>query len=209
MRARFVGCAELAGAGLWYLGLVPHAARLHFSAGGSTWAEARDPHTAASPLEARLGEVASQIAGRSVSVRCDELSGLRDGVEPGGVVEFRDDTPANYARIRYDICTQLLRVGRDGGSGGLAEAEAVEVLAHESFHLRGVTDEAATECFAAQFVSSTARALGATGSNAQRLHQLALRAYAYHPPEYISLECRSCGALDLRGRLPQLNAAAS
>jgi len=201
-RRKYVGYAVLALAGLWSLAFVPRAARLQVSLGGPTWAEAREPHTDASPLESRLGVVAGTIAGRPVSVRCDELSGLRDGVEPGGAVEFDAETPANYARIRWDLCTDLSRVIRDRGAGGLREAEAVDVLAHESFHLRGVMDEAVTECYALQFVTRTARSLGATQPNAERLHQLALRAYAGVPADYFSPACRSGGALDLNGRLP-------
>jgi hypothetical protein len=207
-RRRYVGYAVLAAAGLWNLGVVPHAPRLRLPDGKPTWARLRNPHTRATPLESRLGAVASTIAGRDVAVRCDDLSGFRESVEPGGVVQFSGDTPANYTRIRWDVCTLLARVAADRGAGGPAEAQAVEVLAHESFHLRGVKDEAAAECYALQLVAKTARRLGATAANAELLHEEALRDYPRHPREYLSPRCRPGGALDLHRRLPG-DAAAS
>ena len=201
-RGRYVGLALLGIAALWTSGLLPHAPRLILPTNKPTWAELRDPPTPPTPFETRLGAVASTIAGRSVAVRCDDLSDLRDTVEPGGVVQFSGDRPADYARIRYDICTDLRRIARDGGSGGGREARAAEVLAHESFHLRGVESEAAAECYGIQLVRHVAHELGATGANANRLHDLALHAYPYHPREYLSQECRPGGRLDLHTRLP-------
>jgi hypothetical protein len=201
-RGRYVGYALLLVAGLASFGFLPHSSRFQLPDGKPGWAQLRNPHSRATAFESRLGEVASGIAGRKVSVRCDDLSDLRDSVEPGGVVQFSGDSPANYTRIRYDLCTQLRRLGRDHGAGRGAEARAVEVLAHESFHLRGIKDEAAAECYAIQFIPRVARGLGATTANAELLHELALHAYPYHPPRYLSAECRSGGALDLHGSLP-------
>ena len=201
-KGRYAGCGLLAVLGLWNLGFLPHAPRLVLSDGKPTWAELREASGSATKLESRLGAVASSIAGRSVSVRCDDLSDLHDRVEPGGVVQFSGDTPADYARIRPDMCAQLGRVGRDHGAGGGVEARAVDVLAHESFHLRGVKNEAGAECYAVQFISRVARGLGATPANAELLHRLALHAYPYHPPAYLSPECRPGGRLDLHDRLP-------
>jgi hypothetical protein len=159
--------------------------------------DAMPPAQRPSALEKRLSVVASTVAGRPVGVRCEDLSDLRDAVEPGGVVEFTGERPADHARIRLDICAQLGQLRRDHGAGGGAEARAVEVLAHESFHLRGIKNEAVTECYALQFVPLVARSLGATSANADRLELRALHAYPYHPPAYLSAECRPGGALDL------------
>jgi hypothetical protein len=202
-RGRYVGYALLAGLGLWNLGFLSHAPRLHLSNGEPTWAELRDPHGRATPLETTLAEAASSVAGRAVSVRCDDLSDLHDDVEPGGVVQFSGETPANFTRIRFDMCGQLRRLTRDRGAGGALEARALEVLAHESFHLRGVKNEAAAQCYAVQFIGRVARSLGATPANAEMLHRLAVRAYPYHPPSYRSPECRPGGKLDLHGELPR------
>ena len=116
-------------------------------------------------------------------------------------MRFSGDEPANYTRIRPDICVQLGRIARDRGETGAAEARATEVLAHESFHLRGVKDEAAAECYALQFVRRVARELGATNANAEQFHERALHAYPYHPAAYISPECHPGRALDLHGDL--------
>lgn len=201
-RGRYFGFALLALSALWSLGLLPHAPRLVLSDGKPTWAQLRDPDGAPTRLEARLGRVAASIAGREVGVRCEDLGDLRKTVETGGVVEFSGDQPANYTRIRPDICRRLQRIRDDGGGGAGAEASATEVLAHESFHLRGVKDEAAAECYAIQFIPEVARELGATPANARTLHALALGAYPHHPPNYLSPECRPGGRLDLHGALP-------
>lgn len=197
---KYLGVGLLALAGLWNLGLLPHAPRLVLS-GKPTWAELRDPQTQASPLELRLQGVASLIAGRPVAVRCTDLSDLGNAHEPGGVVRFSGDTPANWTRLRPDICAQLARLLRDGGRGGAPEARAVEVLAHESFHLRGVKNEAAAECYAVQFVAYVAERLGVKTVQAAALHTRAVDAYPYQSPEYLSAECRPGGALDLHGVL--------
>src|SRR5262249_16823320 len=110
-------------------------------------------------------------------------------------------TPANYTHIRRGLCVSLGRIAYDRGAGGGDEAQAVKVLAHESFHLRGVKNEAAAECYALQFVTTMARLLGATRANAGSFHQLDLRTYVLAPETYRSHDCRSGGALDLHGAL--------
>src|SRR4051794_1729582 len=76
-----------------------------------TWRYVRVPHRAATPLERRLGDIASFVAERPVQVRCEDFS---DGtlVEPGGVVEFNGITPADYARVRPDVCSALVHFMR-------------------------------------------------------------------------------------------------
>jgi hypothetical protein len=201
-RRKYIGYAVLLVAGLASFGVLPHSPRFQLSDGKPGWDQLRNPPGRATAFERRLGEVASGIAGRDVSVRCDDLSWLSDSTEPGGAVQFSGDRPANYARIRYDMCTKLGRLSRDHGAGGFAEAQAVEVLAHESFHLRGVKNEAAAECYALQFVARVARQLGATATNAEELYAFALEGYPRHPTQYLSRDCRPGGALDLDGGFP-------
>jgi hypothetical protein len=78
-------------------------------------------------------------------------------------------------------------------------AEALKILAHESYHLRGVKNEAAAECYAIQTVPRVARALA--GVSFPDAHALAvieyLVGYPGMPPPYRSGECRPGGALDL------------
>src|SRR5215213_5136169 len=198
---KYAGLALLGFAGLWQLGILPREPHYVLSDGKPTWAELRDPTRKASAFEARLGLVAESIAGRSVGVRCEDLGDVDDRDELGGDVRYSGDEPANYARIRLDICAELRQVTRDRGAGGAPEARAIEVLAHESFHLRGVKEEAVAECYAIQFIRVVARGLRATNANARLLYELALHAYPYHPPDYLSPECRPGGALDLHGSL--------
>ena len=82
------------------------------------------------------------------------------------------------------------------------EAGAVEVLVHESFHLRGVKNEAETESYALQFVTRVARRLGVTPADARRMYAVAMRLYPRKPPEYRSTGCRPGGTLDLHGGWP-------
>jgi hypothetical protein len=174
-----------------------------------TWAYVKEPHRQATDLEQRLGEVGSLVAARPVQVRCEDFS---DGtlVEPGGVVEFNRGEPADFARLRPDMCTRLLQFMRVpvGTHDCLASrscalpvfrsAEALTVLAHESYHLRGLQNEAVVQCYAMQAVPRVARALGANPMDAQALAALEYSTgYPRMPPAYRSADCRPGGALDL------------
>jgi hypothetical protein len=180
------------------------------------WQEAKVPDRAATPFERRLGEIASVVAGRSVQVRCEDFSN-GNPVEPGGVVQFRRTRPADFARIRPDECTRLTRF--PGSSVGAAAcfarhrcsrnifeaAEAVTVLAHESYHLHGVRSEAVTQCYAMQAVPRVARALGAAEDDSRALATLEyVGGYPLMPDNYRSPDCRPFGKLDLTrdGRWP-------
>jgi hypothetical protein len=173
------------------------------------WDNAKVPDGAPTALERRLGEVAALAAGRSVQVRCEDFS---DGtpVEPGGVVQFRGNEPAEFARIRPDVCTDLSRfpgstvgasscLGSHACDTGIVDAsQAITVLAHESRHLSGIRDEAVTQCYAMQSVPRLARALGVTPYDARALATLEyVVGYARMPQVYRSRECRPHGKLDL------------
>jgi hypothetical protein len=174
-----------------------------------TWKYVKAPHREATDLEQRLGEVGSLIAARPVQVRCEDFS---EGtpVEPGGVVQFNGAEPADFARLRPDMCTRLVRFMRNPTemNGCLASrscdievfrsAEALTVLAHESYHLRGLQNEAVVQCYAMQAVPRAARALGANPEGAQALASREYSAgYPHMPPAYRSPGCRPGGALDL------------
>jgi hypothetical protein len=163
----------------------------------------------------RLSAIASRIAGRSVRVRCPGPVGRVlgwDTVE--GSVQFdANGTPADETKIRKRSCeeldalaegrrhTELECTGRAAvacGPHGRGTAMAVDVLAHESWHLRGVADEAVAECRSLQTIAWTAQQLGAT---AEQGRALALAEYtgAYEemPEPYRSGACVDGGALDL------------
>jgi hypothetical protein len=129
-------------------------------------------------------------------VRCEDFP-IGPGQEPGGVVQFNGDTPADFARIRPDVCTQLLKFARVPTRATFASAQALDVIAHESIHLRGVPRESIAECYAMQSVPRVARALRAKDPEAHWLAGLVYNLnYPHMPPEYRSADCRAGGALD-------------
>jgi hypothetical protein len=89
-----------------------------------------------------------------------------------------------------------------------ADLLALHTLAHETWHVRGIRDEATADCYALQSVAAVAQTLGAGAVDAQALAAY----YAAHfdairrpPPLYRSAECRDGGTLDLHpgpGRWP-------
>ena len=160
----------------------------------------------------RLDRVAQSISGRrDVSVRC----GVTSDPTILGTVLFYGEVPGNQALLAPQVCGTLERFWRRGGpslactelGGGqcgkdvVALAWAASALAHESFHLRGVRDEAAAECYGLQSTAFTARALGAPPAYATRLAEYTF--WNIRPPVdygYFSPECRDGGKLDLRPR---------
>jgi hypothetical protein len=158
----------------------------------------------------RLDRIAQAISGRrDVSVRC----GATGAPTILGRVLFYGDRPGREALLAPQVCGALERLWARGGpslactrlGGGVcgedvvALAWASSALAHESFHLRGVRDEAAAECYGLQSTAFVARALGTPAAYAQRLATYTF--WNVRPPVdygYFSPECRDGGKLDLR-----------
>jgi hypothetical protein len=146
--------------------------------------------------EARLAAVASEIAGREVEVHCPgALEQLTDISPNAGSVHFgADGQPANYMELNRETCSAL----EDMSAYEAKVSKALHVLAHESWHLAGIQDEAKADCYALQRVELAALRLGAAPADAQAL---ARRAYVDRqetaPAEYRTYECRNNGALDL------------
>ena len=131
--------------------------------------------------EHRLAAIASQIAGHDVEVHCPgpvwRLIGW-DSAE--GTVRFDEGgEPARETKLSERSCAELdaLAEGRRGdelaciartrilcGRHGRETVMAVDVLAHEAWHLRGVMDEGETECRSLQTMAWTAQQLGATAA---------------------------------------------
>jgi hypothetical protein len=166
--------------------------------------------------EQRLSAIASQIAGRDVRVSCPGPVGRLFGwdIVEGSVRFGADGKPHDETKIRKQSCAELdalaegrrrdelectARAGIPCGPHGRETVMAVDVLAHESWHLRGVVDEAVTECRALQTMAWTAQQLGAT---AEQGHALAKAQYegAYRdmPEAYRDGRCSDGGELDLR-----------
>ena len=177
----------------------------------AAFASARETHgTRQDAFATRLDRVAQAISGRrDVHVRCGETA----GPTILGTVLFYGDRPGREALLAPQVCGTLERLWRRGGpslacaelgrgqcgKAVVALAWATSALAHESFHLRGVRDEAAAECYGLQSTAFTARALGAPPAYATRLAEYTF--WNVRPPVdygYFSSECRDGGKLDLR-----------
>jgi hypothetical protein len=148
---------------------------------------------------ARYSAEASRIAQKPVSIRCDES---RDYV---GAVQHADGVAvvgSDLAILTPEICHTLYRLVFDGETIGSRTGRALAVLAHEAWHLRGVGDEGAAECYAFQTGAETGVHFGLSEDIAgqlmrQQLIENELRGAA--SLEYrVPAECRDGGRLDLR-----------
>lgn len=152
--------------------------------------------------EQRLANVASAIAGRPVEVRCPGLVQRLVDISPnaGSVYFDRYGQPADFTELNGETCSALDDFAEgDAGSGdALRAARALHVLAHESFHLAGVRNEAEADCFGIQRTAFVAERLGAEPEEARRLAVLALDDRARNAPvEYRTPACYDGGPLDL------------
>jgi hypothetical protein len=159
------------------------------------------PASERAQAEQRYSTEASRIAGHVVTVRCDDdyaFTGV--GSDAAGVAFI----PRSLAYIEPRLCRTLYRVTFESRVGARDDAAlAITVLAHEATHLRGVRNEAETECFALQEGVALGRRLGLAADMArllmrdQRIRDLSDASIArldYRLPS----ECRNGGALDLR-----------
>lgn len=179
-------------------------------AGGVVWNQYReDGH------ERALAAIAGEIAGRPVSVRCQGVfQELLDIGWTAGEVQFEaDGRPTDETRLDRSACADLerypsarteaafacARVARPCNAREAKIAYSVHLLAHESWHLRGVANEAETECYALQTTALVAQRLGAPADEAQTLALWnLLEAYPMLPARYRTPACRDGGPLDLR-----------
>ena len=158
----------------------------------------------------RLADIASDLAGHRVGVRCPSfLAGLVDTHGEAGRVQFDESgRPANHTDLSPQTCKSLRRlelidftcIAR--GDCGYAEFRAgwaTHTLAHEAFHLRGFQDEGVTECYALQNTAFVAERLGVATQEARNLQAwLWVKGYPNEPEEYHSPQCYDGGPLDLR-----------
>jgi hypothetical protein len=171
--------------------------------------------------EHRLAAIASQIAGHKVGVHCPGPIGRAlksyDTVA-GDVQSDAEGTPARETHLRAQPCEELdaLAEGRRGKQLACVErstscgddvqrlAWAVDTITHESFHMRGIADEAVTECYSLQTMGWTAAQLGATAEEGRAMAALNYEvAYPRIPDQYHSTDCREGGRLDLNPKDPR------
>jgi hypothetical protein len=147
---------------------------------------------------ARFSEEASRVAAKPVTIRCDESG---DYV---GAVQHADGVAAVGGSLAYltpERCLDLYRLAFKGEVRPNQTGRALAVLAHEAWHLRGVSDEGTTECYALQSGREIGQRLGLTPTRARelmdrQLAQNALRSRA-SPAYRVPPDCRDGGRLDL------------
>ena len=130
--------------------------------------------------ENRLALVASAVASRDVEVSCPGFWARLVEITPNsGWVDFdQNGKPGDKTNLSASTCRGLERVWRgDQKSFGcligggcdedtLRAVWGIVTLAHESWHLRGITGEAETQCYAIQTVEQVALRLGVSRQNA-------------------------------------------
>ncbi len=149
--------------------------------------------------EALLSAEAGRIAGHEARIHCDARG------EAVGIVQHADGIAEVGGRNAYltpQICFRLHRLAFEDDEGAFSQtARAIAVLAHEAWHLRGESDEGATNCYAFQSGVALGERLGLSEATAARMmrQQLADNAtFARAAPEYlVPSECRNGGRLDL------------
>ena len=169
--------------------------------------------------ESRLAVIAGEIARRPVTIHCQGAVGQAlDVSAEAGWVEFDSSgRPADVADVKRKVCQRLQDFPKARTSAKFScldtpsrcdasvvnDAIALDVLAHESWHLEGTQNESVTECYAEQTVGFVATKLGSDDVQARRLARLVhLLVYPRMPDEYRSPDCRDGGPLDLRRGSP-------
>lgn len=148
--------------------------------------------------EALFSSEASRIAGKEVTIHCD-TAGDRVGIvqHADGAAVVGGDT----AFLTPERCLDLYRLAFRGEVSSSQTGRAVAVLAHEAWHLRGVRDEGATECYALQSGVALGQRLGLPEDTARQLMRQRLAENVLHrraTPEYlVPADCRPGGRLDL------------
>jgi hypothetical protein len=167
--------------------------------------------------ENRLALVASAVAARDVGVSCPGFWARMVEITPNaGWVDFNEHgIPGDKASLSASTCRGLERVWRRDQksfeclvAGGCDESTlravyGIVTLAHESWHLRGVSDESETQCYAVQTVESVALRLGVPPRDSQIVALRVAADDAEMPEgEYHSPKCRPGGPYDLHPETP-------
>ena len=170
-------------------------------------------HTRREQNERRLALVAGEVALRDVEVSCPGFWTRLVEVTPNaGWVDFDEHgRPADETSLAASTCSSLERVWRGKQrsfrcllSGGcdkrtLAAVSGIVTLAHESWHLRGIVNEAQTQCYAVQTTEVVARHLGLGPGDARAIAvRVAVDDHRAPESEYHSSERRPGGLYDLR-----------
>jgi hypothetical protein len=146
----------------------------------------------------RFSTEASRIAEKPVTIRCDE-SGDRVGV-----VQHADGAAVVGGDLAYltpQRCLDLYRLAFKGEVTSSQTARAIAVLAHEAWHLRGVSDEGTAECYALQSGVELGQRLGLSEDTARQMMRQQLvenQGRGLATLEYVvPADCQDGGGLDL------------
>ena len=163
---------------------------------GTGW-DALDADTQAK-AEVRFSDEASRLAGKPVAIRCDDSGSYVGAVQHADGVAL---VGGDLAYLTPDRCLDLYRLAFKDQERGSQTGRAIAVLAHETWHLRGVADEGTTECYALQSGVELGERLGLSEGTARRLMKQQLTENALRRRgnlEYlVPPECRNGGRLDL------------
>ena len=139
-------------------------------------------------------------------VRCDDAYAFTGvGSDAAGVAFI----PRALAYLEPTVCRSLYRIAFEGELGPRdGAAFAITVLAHEATHLRGIRNEAETECYALQEGVALGRRLGLDEATARALmerswHRDLSDASVARLDYRLPAECKNGGSLDLRPDDPQ------
>jgi hypothetical protein len=182
------------------LGVIGALALLVWVIEGRTGWDGLDADTRAAAT-ARFSAEASRIAGKEVTIRCDEAG------SHVGVVQHADGVAAVGGDLAYltpGRCFDLYRLAFEGEVISSQTGRALAVLAHEAWHLRGESDEGTTECYALQSAVTLGRRLGLSIGTARQMMRQQLTENldrGANAGEYlVPADCRDGGALDLDSR---------
>ena len=179
------------------LGLIAALALLFWFVESRTGWNGLDASTRAAATE-RFSQEASRVADKPVTIRCDESGDYVGAVQHAdGVAVVGGD----LAYLTPERCLDLYRLAFEDEERSSRTGRAIAVLAHEAWHLQGVSDEGATECYAFQSGVEIGERLGLSASKARRLMRQQLvenslrggSSFEYRVPP----ECRDGGRLDL------------
>jgi hypothetical protein len=157
----------------------------------------------------QLAVVASTLVGHKVGVRCPNIFKKLVNVNgEAGTVQFDEQgRPASSTDLAPETCDALRNVASvdlsclDTWTCGEKQWRlgwAVHTLAHEAFHMRGVSSESQTECYAMQTTAQVAVSLGIPSGRAAQLQRWVWsRGYPNEPQEYSTPACANGGPADL------------
>jgi hypothetical protein len=192
------------------------AASAHASDARPVTAQDKKLLARAATYEEQVAEqVARRLTGHAASVRCGALWNAPSNVL--GITPLLKGRSFDYFLMRPAECTYLawfheapLRWDPQTCNGDDCArvpdiAMALAVVAHESYHVLGYSNEAQVECYGMQSIWFVANRLGASVAEAQSLASFyAARMYPLRrtqSPRYWSAQCRDGGTYDLRRSL--------